>query len=228
MKLRRSLKRLRRAIARRFARSHSHVIIFDVAPNRVYTLEGRCSSPAGALPKSGVAIVTFADAAGTELPGPYSGLSHSDKVGCYQYLAAGPPEAPAPFNLKVMAPKGACSARIALQPWQHKTLALAEAPVWRELCLAPDEQKRVLLHEWQALLARCRQDVGKPLVVISSTTKPINENQRSNRPMRIALELAELGCLTIYVYHGDALAALPSKIHPNLIQMRYDIFHEIA
>jgi hypothetical protein len=202
---------------------------FDAAPNRVYTLEGRCYSPTRADSKAGVAVVAFVDAAGAELPGPYSGLSHTERTGCYQYLAAGGPAAPAPFTLKVAAPEEASRAQVVVRPWRKDPIVLPEDPVWRELCLPPDEQKRVLIHAWQALLARCRQNVREPLVVISSGTKPIGDNHRANRPMRFAVELADLGCSTIYIYYRhDPLAPLPTKIRPNLIQMPNDVFHDLA
>jgi hypothetical protein len=93
----------------------------------------------------------------------------------------------------------------------------------------PDEQRRALHDEWCALLMACRQDVRKPFVIISSGTKPIGDNHRANRSMRFALELAALGCPTVYVYYRhDRSAPLPVPIGRNLIQMPNDIFHSMA
>ena len=92
---------------------------------------------------------------------------------------------------------------------------------------APNEQRQVLFDEWRALLAGC--EVRKPLVVISSGTKPIGESHRANRSMQFALELADLGCAIVYVYYRQVRSAdLPARIRPNLIQMPNDIFHSIA
>jgi hypothetical protein len=209
--------------------SLSNVLTFDAAANRVYAFEGRVRSQVGVRKKAGKVFVTFADAAGTELPGPYQGLRFAEGAGHHEDFAVGPPEAPAPLSFKVASPEGACSARIALRPSLTSTLALAEAPVWRELCPAPREQSRLLLDEWHALLARHGRSGHKPIVIISSTTKPIGHNYRANRSMQFALELADLGFATIYVYdRRDPLTPLPDKLRSDLIEMPSDIFHAVA
>lgn len=117
--------------------------------------------------------------------------------------------------------------------WKRLRKAVARrakpSPALDEQRQALDEQRRALHDEWRALLLACRQDVHKPLVIVSSGTKTIGENYRANRPMRFALELAELGCPTLYVYYRhDPHTTLPAKIRPNLIQMPNDIFHGMA
>jgi hypothetical protein len=209
--------------------SLSAVFTFNAVSNRVYAFEGRAYSRAGARKNGGKVFVTFTDAAGMELPGPYQGLRFAEGAGHHGDFAVGPPDAPAPFGFKVAAPEGACSARIALQPWQKSTAVLAEAPVWRELCPAPREQSRLLLGKWHALLARHGRSGHKPIVIISSGTKAIGDNHRANRSMRFAIEFADLGCSTIYVYYRhDPLMALPAEIRSNMVQIPNDVFHSLV
>jgi hypothetical protein len=174
-----------------------------------------------------VLSIRFYDEEGLEIGSPYAGWKESQRFSAYRYVDTVGGPVSNTFSLTFVPPSSAKKAFLTLHSWACNDLRFV-GPIVERYCQSPSSQR----HTSELLVQRLLQDWALstvPLIVLSTTTKPIGERHRANRPMQLALEYADQGVFVIYAYYRfDEHERLPETKRPNLVQVPNDHYHGIA
>lgn len=198
---------------------------YVVRPELRYSISGQVFG--SDAPKAGLLCVEFLDESGVALNSPVKGFSKSPRFGHFVYLASAP--GGAPIFAQFMVPIGAARVRVGLRRWVATPSTVRSAFVLEETGSSIARQKREVDERIQRFRNYFLEDPSRPVVVISSTTKRLEEAHRANRPMMLARAMASQGVATLYVYYRfDENELLGQDLGPGLLQVPNDLFHELA
>ena len=197
------------------------------SPGSVVDLQIEIARRASDAEKAYIVAVRQFDKAGSLVPGRIPGLSHSEAVGPYRYVDLRDGDEAAVVRVAFDGLPSAVRYDVRVQSWRSTGPPDARLlkKTHRPDAATQFEQAQSLL---DAFLHGTLHSGSLGIVVITATTKPIDAENRLNRPQIAAKTLARLGYRVVYVYHRfNAQEELCAQQVPDVLQLPVDVFSRL-